>query len=82
MSLFWYDILNALDTLSQFDWLKNDERLIEITEVVKLKANLKGKYFPNQKRKPGKVRILDIRNSRARNNPKKPQTNNRTGRRD
>jgi hypothetical protein len=44
--LFWYDIVNVLDTLSKFDWLKNDERLEEMLEVVKSKTDSEGKYTP------------------------------------
>jgi hypothetical protein len=42
----WYDILHVLDVLSQFDWLRNDSRLIEMCDLVKLKANEEGKYIP------------------------------------
>jgi hypothetical protein len=44
--LFWYDIVNVLDTLSRFDWLKNDERFKGMIEVVKSKADCEGKYTP------------------------------------
>ena len=42
----WYDILHVLDVLSQFDWMRNDSRLIEMTKIVKSKANEEGKYTP------------------------------------
>jgi hypothetical protein len=42
----WYDILHVLDVLSQFDWLRNDSRLIEMLEIVKSKADTEGKYTP------------------------------------
>ena len=42
----WYDILHVLDVLSQFDWTRNDSRLIEMFDIVKSKANEEGKYTP------------------------------------
>ena len=42
----WYDILHVLDVLSQFDWIRNDSRLIEMSEIVKQKADEGGKYTP------------------------------------
>jgi hypothetical protein len=44
--LFWYDVVNVLDTLSWFGWPKNDERFKEMAEVVKSKADREGKYTP------------------------------------
>jgi hypothetical protein len=44
--LIWYDILHVIDVLSQFEWLKDDERLIEMIELVKSKANEEGKFVP------------------------------------
>lgn len=40
----WYDILHVLDVLSQFNWLKTDSRLIEMSNIVKSKADVEGKY--------------------------------------
>jgi hypothetical protein len=42
----WYDILHVLDVLSQFEWLRNDSRLTEISDIVKSKADNEGKYTP------------------------------------
>ena len=42
----WYDILHVIDTLSQFCWLKNDPRLLEMERVVISKADKDGKYTP------------------------------------
>ncbi|MCW4031709.1 MAG: hypothetical protein NWE80_05025, partial [Candidatus Bathyarchaeota archaeon] len=44
--LIWYDILHVLDVLSKFDWLRNDSRLIEMSSIVKSKADKEGKYTP------------------------------------
>jgi len=52
--LIWYDILNVLDALSQFDWLKNDERVKEMVEIVKSKVDLEGKYTPESEWKAWK----------------------------
>jgi len=50
----WYDILHVLDVLSQFDWLKNDARLIEMSDTVKPKADSEGKYTPESEWKAWK----------------------------
>jgi hypothetical protein len=42
----WYDILHVLDVLSQFEWLRNDSRLIEMSNIVRSKADEDGKYTP------------------------------------
>ncbi len=42
----WYDIVHVSEVLSQFGWLRNDPRLTEMVEVIKSKANSKGKYTP------------------------------------
>lgn len=42
----WYDILHVLDILSQFDWLRNDPRLLEMVALIKSKANNEGKFIP------------------------------------
>lgn len=44
--LVWYDILHVLDVLSQFNWLKGDPRLTEMSTLLKLKADSDGKYAP------------------------------------
>ena len=50
----WYDILHVLDVLSQFKWLKNDERMKEMAGTVKSKANGEGKYTPESEWKAWK----------------------------
>ncbi len=42
----WYDVLHVLEVLSQFGWLRKDSRLKEMLDVVKAKANDKGRYTP------------------------------------
>ncbi len=42
----WYDILHVLDVLSQFKWFKDDSRFQEMVEVVKSKADDRGKFTP------------------------------------
>lgn len=44
--LIWYDVLHVLDVLSQFSWLRNDPRLLEMVELVKVKADENGRYTP------------------------------------
>lgn len=41
--LIWYDILHALDVLSQFPWLRDDPRLHEIAELVTAKKDEGGR---------------------------------------
>lgn len=42
--LVWYDIVNVLDTLTQFPFLRRDARLIEMAECVRAKADADGRY--------------------------------------
>lgn len=42
----WYDILHVLDTLSHFNWLKDNNRLKDMLQVVKSKADAEGKFTP------------------------------------
>ena len=42
--LIWYDILHITDVLSQFDWLRNDERLLEMINIIRDKADETGRY--------------------------------------
>lgn len=44
--LVWYDIVNVLDTLAQFPFVRRDARLIEIAECVRAKADKQGRYTP------------------------------------
>ena len=40
----WYDILHVLDVLSRFPWVRKDERLVEMVELVKGKADPHGRF--------------------------------------
>ncbi|MCJ7435974.1 MAG: hypothetical protein MUO77_21040 [Anaerolineales bacterium] len=44
--LFWYDILNVLEVLSQFKWAGKDKRFKEMLNVVTSKADKDGRYTP------------------------------------
>ncbi len=44
--LFWYDILHALDILSQFKWARKDRRFQDMLSVVKAKADDDGRFIP------------------------------------
>ena len=44
--LIWYDILHVLDVLTRFSWPKEDDRLHEMVEVVRLKADERGHFNP------------------------------------
>ena len=50
----WYDIVHVLDVLSQFSRSRNDNRLKEMVEIVKSKANGEGKYTPESEWKAWK----------------------------
>jgi len=43
--LIWYDILHLLSVLVKFDWVKKDERFIELFNIIKQKASPFGKYY-------------------------------------
>ncbi|MHA1417238.1 MAG: hypothetical protein ACTSRR_13425 [Candidatus Heimdallarchaeaceae archaeon] len=43
--LIWYDILHLLSVLVKFDWVKKDERFIELFDIIKQKASPFGKYY-------------------------------------
>jgi len=42
--LVWYDLLHALDVLSQFPWLVTDARLMDMTTTLKQKADPHGRF--------------------------------------
>lgn len=42
--LIWYDILHVTDVLTRFDWLKNDERLLEMINIIESKADENGRF--------------------------------------
>lgn len=44
--LFWYEILNVADVLSQFKFIHNDKRFLDIINVIKSKQNNEGQYTP------------------------------------
>jgi len=52
--LIWYDILHILDVLSNFPYLRNDPRVIEMIEIVKLKETNDGRYIPESVFRPWK----------------------------
>jgi hypothetical protein len=42
----WYDILHVLDVLSRFPWAREDERFLDMLEVLQGKANQDGRFTP------------------------------------
>jgi hypothetical protein len=44
--LVWYDVLNVLDTLTQFRWLRGDPRLQSMIDGVVAKADEQQRYTP------------------------------------
>ncbi|HSV42462.1 MAG TPA: hypothetical protein VLH13_03520, partial [Methanomassiliicoccales archaeon] len=42
----WYDILSVVDVLSRFRWLKDEERLREMADIIRSKADGEGRYTP------------------------------------
>jgi len=42
--LIWYDILHVTEVLTQFDWLKKDERLLQMIDIIRSKADENGFY--------------------------------------
>jgi hypothetical protein len=44
--LVWYDILHVLDTLSHFEQLRQDPRLLAMAEIAAAKASPQGKFIP------------------------------------
>lgn len=40
----WYDLMHVLDVLTQFPWLKDDSRLLDMLAVVKSKADAQGRF--------------------------------------
>ena len=44
--LIWYDILHVADVLTQFEWLRNDNRLGEMLSIVKAKADDSDRFTP------------------------------------
>jgi len=52
--LIWYDIINVVETLSHFDWLRKDSRLLEMVTLVQSKADTGGLYTPESEYKAWK----------------------------
>jgi len=44
--LVWYDLLDVLDALTQFPWLRGDPRLREMIALLASKADDQGRYTP------------------------------------
>lgn len=44
--LVWYDILHMLDVLAQFPWLRDDPRLRDMAEGLRVKADVQGRFTP------------------------------------
>jgi hypothetical protein len=42
--LIWYDILHITDVLTRFEWLHKDERLLEMIDIIKDKADENGLF--------------------------------------
>ncbi len=42
--LVWYDILHVAEVLTQIPWARSDERLLEMAEIIKNKADQDGRY--------------------------------------
>lgn len=66
LPFIWYDILHVADTLSRFEWVKEDRRFREMITIIQNKKNSNGEYIPEsvwqswkdwdfgQKKKPSK----------------------------
>ncbi|MHA1657128.1 MAG: hypothetical protein ACTSWT_11505, partial [Candidatus Heimdallarchaeota archaeon] len=46
LPFIWYDILHVVEVLTQFEWLKKDERLLKMIKIVLEKKDEEGKYKP------------------------------------
>lgn len=44
LPFIWYDILHLTEVLTQFNWLRKDERLVQMIELIKAKADDRGLY--------------------------------------
>lgn len=42
--MIWYDILHVSDVLSQFEWVRNDPRFLDLINVITTKANIDSQY--------------------------------------
>ena len=44
--LIWYDLLHVADVLSQFTWVRNDHRFLDMINVLTTKANSSMQFTP------------------------------------
>ena len=44
--LFWFDLLHVVDVLSQFEWVRNDHRFLDMINVLIAKANHNMQFTP------------------------------------
>lgn len=51
----WYDIVSVTDVLSQFEWLRSDDRLKEMIEIIKSKVDDNGFLTPESEYKACKA---------------------------
>lgn len=42
--MIWYDILHVADVLSQFEWVRNDPRFLDLINIITTKANIDSQY--------------------------------------
>lgn len=42
----WYDLLHVLDVLSRFPWIGKDSRFIDMLQILKSKADQRGRFTP------------------------------------
>ncbi len=42
----WYDVLHVADVLSRFEWVRRDERFLDMLALIQSKADPMGKYTP------------------------------------
>lgn len=52
--LIWYDIVHVAEVLSQFPWLRDDPRLLEMVCIIKTQADANGCYTPQSEWKAWK----------------------------
>ncbi|MDD1775739.1 MAG: hypothetical protein LUP94_00115, partial [Candidatus Methanomethylicus sp.] len=50
----WYDLLHVSDVLTQCKWLRKDERLVEMVNILKVKADSEGRFTPESEWKAWK----------------------------
>lgn len=50
--LIWYDLLHLLDVLTRFEWLRADPRLLDMTALLRSKADPLGRFTPTSVYQP------------------------------